>query len=674
MTLREGTSLQGGKYWINRVLGQGGFGITYEAEQPLLRRIVAIKEFFMKDCCDRDSSTSKVTIGTGNQKELVEKFRGKFIREAQVIAGMEHPHIVRVTDVFEENGTAYYVMENLTGGSLADKVKKEGPLSEAEAEKYIRQVADALAYIHSLNTVHLDIKPSNILLNAKGDAVLIDFGISKHYDDSGEQTSSTPVGTSKGYAPLEQSLDGDVSQFKPSTDIYSLGATLYYLITGMAPPEATIVNEDGLEYPKGVSDRLWKAIEVAMRPRRKDRPQSISEFLALLDSSSKDKREETEEATIVLSPKQASNSNKRINASSNRNRLPFKPKPLLSLLGVIALAAVVSVFVANLFRNKGDRNVNSIPQLDSSSIVREASKKQQKSAGNKGSLNVISTPSGATIWLDGVNINKTTPALIEDVNIGKHTIELKLKGYDDYSNTFVLNSNERLFISPDITISNAAQVQPQTPQKAQSEVLKKATTGKENGHEWVDLGLSVKWATCNVGASSPNEYGDYFAWGEVAPKVVYSQKSLRYCIMNEGKSTFLKYNTKVDYGQVDNKTRLELSDDVAWANWGGSWRMPTRDELDELISNCEIAWVTQGGVKGFKVSSKKNGGNIFFPAAGYRSDDYVVGEENTCHYWSSSLSTQFPHLAICGIFDSTISYTFYSNRRSDGLPVRPVIE
>lgn len=312
--------MQGGRYRIKRVLGQGGFGITYEAEQPLLRRIVAIKEFFMKDCCDRDSATSKVTIGTGNQKDLAEKFRGKFIREAQVIAGMEHPHIVRVTDVFEENGTAYYVMENLTGGSLADKVKKEGPFSEAKAEKYIRQVSAALAYIHSRNTVHLDIKPSNILLNSEGDAVLIDFGISKHYDDSGEQTSSTPVGQSKGYAPLEQSLDGDVSQFKPSTDIYSLGATFYYLITGLTPPEATIVNEDGLKRPKEVSDRIWDAIEIAMKPRRKERPQSVDAFLSYLnDNTSLDKQRinnQDEERTII----------RKLNPSQSPSRGSFKIK------------------------------------------------------------------------------------------------------------------------------------------------------------------------------------------------------------------------------------------------------------------------------------------------------------------------------------------------------------
>ena len=282
MVLKSNTFLQGNKYRIIRLLGQGGFGVTYEAEQVALHRRVAVKEFFMKDCCEREGATNHVTVGTGRQRALAERFKGKFIREAQMIAGMDHPHIVRVIDIFEENGTAYYVMENLPGGSLADKVRKDGPISESLAERYIRQVADALAYVHSKQTVHLDVKPSNILLNAKGDAVLIDFGISKHYDDSGQQTSSTPIGNSKGYAPLEQMRDGDVSQFKPSTDIYALGATLYHLVTGSVPPEASIVNEDGLIRPSGVSDRIWGVIVSSMQPRRKDRPQNVSAFISLL--------------------------------------------------------------------------------------------------------------------------------------------------------------------------------------------------------------------------------------------------------------------------------------------------------------------------------------------------------------------------------------------------------
>ena len=342
MQLKPNTLLQGGKYKIIRSLGQGGFGITYEAEQVLLRRKVAVKEFFMKDCCEREDATSRVTVGTGSQRALVEKFRGKFIREAQMIAGMEHPHIIRVTDVFEENGTAYYVMDYLPGGSLVDQVKRNGPLSEDKAEKYIRQVADALNYIHSQNTVHLDVKPSNILLNAKGEAILIDFGISKHYDDSGDQTSSTPVGISKGYAPLEQGRDGDVSQFKPSTDIYALGATLYYLLSGIVPPEASIVNEDGLTKPQGISGRIWEGIEKAMRPRRKDRPQDIDGFLALLDGNSKSEYlEDDEDKTVFIAKEEKGVPANHASFTPNSTTSPFKATWLWTVIvGIILFVAI----------------------------------------------------------------------------------------------------------------------------------------------------------------------------------------------------------------------------------------------------------------------------------------------------------------------------------------------
>ena len=282
MQLKPGAKLQDGRYEIIRTLGQGGFGITYLAEQLALKKTVAIKEFFMRDCCERDDESNAVHVGTGSQRALVSKFRGKFVREAQMIAGLEHPNIVQVTDVFEENGTAYYGMETLPAGSLAEKVKLGGPFPEVQALPYIRQVASALSYLHTRNIVHLDVKPTNILLNNKGEAVLIDFGISKHYDEGGEQTSSTPVGISKGYAPLEQNRAGDVSQFKPSTDIYALGASLYFLLTGLTPPDASIVNEDGLKRPDGLSDAVWSAIETAMRPRRSERPKDIPAFLSLL--------------------------------------------------------------------------------------------------------------------------------------------------------------------------------------------------------------------------------------------------------------------------------------------------------------------------------------------------------------------------------------------------------
>lgn len=158
----------------------------------------------MKEYCERDESTSHVTLGSLGSRELVERFRPKFLKQAQTIANLKNPHIINIHDIFEENGTAYYVMEYLGGGSLKDLVSTKGILSEQNALKYIRQLADTLDYIHNRNILHLDVKPSNVLMEDCETVVLIDFGISKQYDDQGGQTSSTPVGISKGFAPLEQ--------------------------------------------------------------------------------------------------------------------------------------------------------------------------------------------------------------------------------------------------------------------------------------------------------------------------------------------------------------------------------------------------------------------------------------------------------------------------------------
>lgn len=567
MQLKPNTLLQGGKYRIIRTLGQGGFGITYEAEQVLLQRTVAVKEFFMKDCCERDATTLRVTVGTGSQRALVEKFRGKFIREAQMIARMEHPHIVRVTDVFEENGTAYYVMDYLPGGSLTDKVKNNGPLSEDKAENYIRQVAGALNYIHGRNTVHLDVKPSNILLDGKGDAYLIDFGISKHYDKAGEQTSSTPVGLSKGYSPLEQGRDGDVSQFQPSTDIYALGATFYFLLTGKVPPEASLAAEYGIPRPDGLSNRVWNAISLAMKPFRHSRPQSIDAFLNLLDANN-------QSSTLIDSADKTVVHDKK---PSLRKKKWFT----ISCLSVILVSSIV-LFSIRLC----DTNQDSVMQ-----------------------------PSNSI-----------------------------------------------------------------------------------NGHDYVDLGLSVKWATCNVGASSPSDYGFYFAWGETEKTNVdtwMDENWENYKFHLSGGYTsngFIisddvivsKYNTKRERGTVDNKSRLDLSDDAASVNWGGTWRMPTKAELEELQTKCTWTWTTVGGKGGRLVTSKSNGNSIFLPAADGVGSLPNNLEKKHGWYWSSSLDTDDPRRAYLIEFDD-IDYLVGENNdvepswcssipRFICYPVRPVSE
>ena len=288
MNLKPGTLLQGDKYRIIRALGSGGFGITYLAEQVMAERKVCIKEFFPAEYYNRDANGCSISLGSQGSAKIMEAFKAKFIKEAKTIAKFDHANIIHIHDVFAENNTAYYVMEYIDGESLSSVVKRHDALNEATAVSYIRQVAEALDYIHEQRIMHLDVKPGNVMLRSRDErAILIDFGLSKHYDaESGEATSSSPVGVSHGFAPMEQYKSDGVREFSPSTDIYSLGATLYYLVTGSVPPEAADVSDDGLPpLPAHLSQGVRTAIERSMADKRKARPQSIREFLALLDDN-----------------------------------------------------------------------------------------------------------------------------------------------------------------------------------------------------------------------------------------------------------------------------------------------------------------------------------------------------------------------------------------------------
>jgi hypothetical protein len=193
-------------------------------------------------------------------------------------------------------------------------------------------------------------------------------------------------------------------------------------------------------------------------------------------------------------------------------------------------------------------------------------------------------------------------------------------------------------------------------------------------HEYVDLGLPshTLWATCNVGANSPEEYGDYFAWGEVTPKDEYNWSTYIYC--KGSYDTMTKYCTRSSYGYngfMDGLTELVSEDDAATANWGSPWKMPTLEQIQELINNCSQKWTTQGGVNGTLVTGP-NGNTIFLPAAGYRSDNSFSYAGSYGDYWSSSFDTSRSDSACYLNFTSGLWYWSNGGRRFYGFPVRPV--
>lgn len=310
MNLPKGHRLQKGKYQLGQVIGQGGFGITYkgiwftevkgnlgtvQTEVP-----VCIKEYFFKDYCDRDPQSLKISVHSETGKQLFNKFKEKLIKEATILSEVHHPHIVNVLEVFEENNTAYIAMEYIPGDSLKQILDKRGVLTETEVLRYISQTGSALDFVHRKSILHLDIKPSNILVDKNGDARLIDFGVSKRYDIEQQETSTTMLTLSKGFASIEQYDDEGTQQFSPCPDIYSLGATIYNLLTGKLPIEsilrATKPLPDVLELNPELSERTAGAIRKAMEIKPADRFQSVRELLEALELP---EPEEVEETTVL---------------------------------------------------------------------------------------------------------------------------------------------------------------------------------------------------------------------------------------------------------------------------------------------------------------------------------------------------------------------------------------
>ena len=760
MNLQEGTTLQNGQYRIIRPLGQGGFGITYLAEDTLLKRQVVIKEFFIGELCFREKETSQVTVLSEGGRKTVDHFRKKFFREAQIVAGLSHPHIITIHAVFEENNTAYYVMEYHPNGSLQDKLEKLGaPMAEADALRYIRQVADALAYIHGQEVAeegtmkrrslrHLDVKPGNIMLNKRGEAVLIDFGLVKVYDEEGNPLSthsSTLNGFSPRFSPMEQVFADNKTVFTPATDIYALGATLYNLVEGTLPPTINALSdmEGNLLFSDTTSAPVRKAITQAMQLNAVKRPQTIAEFLKLLPQKvEKDPhavykkglaegvaffqageyvkalsrflvlqqlhpghRAEIGEWMMKCTEKM-NNPEPGGGETLRRDSVhptPPKPTPTPTLwrkIGGGALLLALLVVLAFIFRPESCKGGEEKPVVDTLAVevvdddIQETAEDEavivEEERPTTSSAKVVDDyadklSSGKKLY-NSKNYQAAVshfqemltayPSHAEEVKdwlsdsrsaLEKANYEQALVKGDQYYNsknyakalTHFTNMKEEYPTYYDALNNRIAKCQ---AAKENAEQAKKSSTNstvassgtKLYGHEYVDLGLSVKWATCNVGASSPSDYGSYFAWGETRQKTEYTIKN---------SVTYEK-----SFGDIGGNAQY----DAARANWGGSWRLPTKDELIELKEKCKWTWTTQGGHNGYKVVGP-SGKSIFLPAAGWRSGAslYLVGELG--YYWSSSPDESRTQYA-CSLYFDCSYYGWDWGGRLSGHSVRPVLE
>lgn len=284
-TLPVGTLLYNCRYRIDAFLASGGFGNTYRATDLTFNETVAIKEFFMRETNERHEGSREISVSNPDSKARFEEQKRKFVKEAQRIRRLDNHHIIRVLDLFEENGTAYYVMDFIPGCTLSEEVKRHGTIDELTLREYMAHILDALDVVHSQGIYHLDIKPSNIMLDTERcRAVLIDFGASKQVDPEGGITMSTILCFTPGYAPQEQ-VEQAAEKFGPWTDLYSLGATLYYALTAQRPPLPSDISEKGAAaflLGNNVSPQMQSFISSLMNPMRTKRPQSVAEARQLL--------------------------------------------------------------------------------------------------------------------------------------------------------------------------------------------------------------------------------------------------------------------------------------------------------------------------------------------------------------------------------------------------------
>ena len=340
-----GSTINNGTYRVDQYLASGGFGNTYVVTHQHFQKQFVLKELFLKGVNERDAVDTTVSVSNADNKELFEQHRRKFLKEARRLSDLRNKHIVVVHDLFEDNGTAYYVMDYIKGQSLRDMIARQGGgLGNEQAWDCLMQMLEALDEVHAKNIQHLDIKPGNIMCDDNGCLSLIDFGASKVIQDDGSMmTTSTATAYTPGYAPIEQ-VTQKVDSYGPWTDFYALGATLYHVLTGNKPPVSDEIVEQKLQafhFSADADPRLCQLIVWMMQLSRTDRPQSVADIRQWLNggSQSSTKQVPVHEQTLIQR-QQAQNTPASVVSVANLSHEPQHKKKWLWPV-VVALALCI---------------------------------------------------------------------------------------------------------------------------------------------------------------------------------------------------------------------------------------------------------------------------------------------------------------------------------------------
>jgi serine/threonine protein kinase len=407
--LRAGYVLQGGTYLVERTIGADDFGITYMAKNTSLSTVCAVKEFFISGCCLRNAGDGSVSL-SGMDAAEYEKRRQKFIENAQTLARLDHPGVVKATDIFAENNTAYMAMPFVEGTNLQNTVEQGGKLSYDRAANYIAQLSEALGYIHGEDMLHGNIKPENIIITPDDRVVLINFNLM--HEPVGEKTQNSSFILTQSYASPEQYRAN--GRRRTWSDVYSLGAVCYFALTGQKPVSAAARAIETMSEPQtlvpSVPVAANRAIMKAMELKPENRHQTVQEFMRDLSDNT---------AKVRSSQETARTDNPTSGKTGERKT---------NVLGWIFAAVAVILGIAVVYLMRQQTSVQN--QLDIALSENEALTSQLSDANN--TLN---------------SITEISPAIISDIKIGV----LQKDGTVAVEHGKTIYSSQTKYLSPSIT-------------------------------------------------------------------------------------------------------------------------------------------------------------------------------------------------------------------------------
>ena len=673
-------------------LGKGGFGTVFKAWDNANDCYVALK----MQPVNPDFPTARLKAEVERAETLNHRNVAKY-KECYTFETMEGSMDVAVMSYYED-------------GSLEHLIVKQ-QLNDKERESILCQLLEGIAYLHTHDIIHRDLKPQNILILHHGGSYtpkITDFGISKqlHDGESGSVSNSLPI-MSRPYASPEQLLGGTI---KKNTDLWSFGVIAYLMFTGSLPFNAGSFNFESLtdreafynllksgQLPDAVATipEPWqRLIRACLTANTKLRPAHAEDCLQILNTFKEvvpeppvspeppEPEEEIYVAEVIEAtpedlatesepkpatepePKPATEPEVKPNPGPKVESNPNFTKPKTKKrskwwLWLLIVAAGVGVWFMSSPKNEPSPSTAEEPTEEQSTtrekiqpVVIEEVEPTPAPVLRLTSNNRITTEHSGTNGtirytlenpVSGVNISVSDNANWLTTSVSGSTISYTASANESQSSrtaTITVRYGDQSF---EVVITQNGRPAPAP------------TTGTANGHDWVDLGLpsGLKWATCNVGASNPGDYGNYYAWGETTTNSSYDS------------SNCSTWNQNI--GDIAGTIR-----DAARQNWGGRWRMPRWRDFQELLDNCTWTWTTQDGHDGYRITGP-NGNSIFLPAAGYRygSSSHFVGSFG--HYWSSTpYESSTLDAYYLGFFSGHLSRGW--DVRYDGLSVRPVLE